>query len=606
MYLPFYGFRKQPFHITPDPEFLYLSPSHKEALASIIYGIEQKKGFVTVTGAVGAGKTTILRSYLEAAEAKKLKIIYIFNAKLTFEELLRTIYRELNLPLEGNDVVEMINRLYEVLIEEYKQDNTVVLVIDEAQNMPVDTLESLRMMSNLETSRDKLLQIVLVGQPEFDEVLKLDRLRPLKQRLAVRSTIQPLTKEESLEYIKFRLQKAGAPSASVFATAALKKIVKKANGIPRVLNVLCDNALITGFGYRKKPVTKAIVREIIGDLEGAGRPGSVRKWLYGGAALVLLLVLIGTAWSLPLKQMWLDATALLTPREHAARVEPAGEARPAESTASEQKEAPAVGTPEALPPTQAPVAQQAPANAAASPQKAGGAETARESPDARPAAETTVRHSLVRDSGGKVRGLWIFDPADAENRRVITALLTQHGLNAASVLKRGYRVVPNKHDNTGGSYVMFGSSTAPGEAAPAQDDAALARREPVRDDQEDAARPDPGRGPARKGASDDVQAYRESLRINPKDATTHYNIGLALYRKGLLDEAIQSYREALRINPGIAFAHLNLGLALKDKGLSGQAIAAFENFLKYAPSHGTNVEQVKELVESLKGEKARE
>ena len=279
MYLAFYGLKKQPFHITPDPEFLYLSPSHKEALAAIIYGIEERKGFVTITGAVGVGKTTILRSYLETAETKRLKIIYIFNAKLTFEGLLKTIYQELNLPIESNDVVEMVNKLYEVLIEEYKQDNTVVLVVDEAQNMPIDTLESLRMISNLETSRDKLIQIVLVGQPEFEEELNLDRLRQLKQRLAIRSTILPLTKDESLEYIKFRLQKAGSPSASVFAAPALKKIVKKAKGIPRVLNVLCDNALITGFGYQKKPVTKKIVREIIRDFEGSRR---VSRFAGGG------------------------------------------------------------------------------------------------------------------------------------------------------------------------------------------------------------------------------------------------------------------------------------------------------------------------------------
>jgi general secretion pathway protein A len=294
MYLGFYSLQKQPFHMTPDPEFLYLSPSHKEALAAIIYGIEERKGFVTITGAVGVGKTTILRSYLESAETKRLKIIYIFNAKLTFEGLLKTIYQELNLPIESSDTVEMLNRLYEVLIEEYKQNNTVVLVVDEAQNMPVDTLESLRMISNLETSRDKLIQIVLVGQPEFEEELNLDRLRQLKQRLAIRSTILPLTKDESLEYIKFRLQKAGSPSTLVFTAPALKKIIKKANGIPRVLNVLCDNALITGFGYRKKPVTKKIVGEIVGDFEGSRRP-SLHRWLLP-TIVALVVAVTGALW----------------------------------------------------------------------------------------------------------------------------------------------------------------------------------------------------------------------------------------------------------------------------------------------------------------------
>jgi len=232
MYLNFYNLRKQPFHITPDPEFLYLSPSHKEALAAIIYGIEQKKGFVAIVGAVGVGKTTILRSYLERADKKHLKIIYVFNARLTFEGLLRTIYQELELPVEGNDVVEMTNRLYEVLIEEYRQGNTIVLVIDEAQNMPVDTLENLRMLSNLETSKDKLIQIVLVGQPEFDEELKQHRLRQLRQRLAIRSSILPLTENESMEYIRYRLQKAGVDPSSVFTLPALKAVVRRRRASP--------------------------------------------------------------------------------------------------------------------------------------------------------------------------------------------------------------------------------------------------------------------------------------------------------------------------------------------------------------------------------------
>jgi len=297
MYLNFYNLRKQPFHITPDPEFLYLSPSHKEALAAIIYGIEQKKGFVAIVGAVGVGKTTILRSYLERTDKKHLKIIYVFNARLTFEGLLRTIYQELELPVEGNDVVEMTNRLYEVLIEEYRQGNTIVLVIDEAQNMPVDTLEDLRMLSNLETSKDKLIQIVLVGQPEFDEELKQHRLRQLRQRLAIRSSILPLTETESMEYIGYRLQKAGVDPSSVFTLSAMKAIVKKARGIPRVVNVLCDNALITGFGYRKQPVTRGIAKEIIRDFDGLKWPSAGRWWFPALSALTMLLITM--AWLLP-------------------------------------------------------------------------------------------------------------------------------------------------------------------------------------------------------------------------------------------------------------------------------------------------------------------
>ncbi len=297
MYLNFYNLRKQPFHITPDPEFLYLSPSHKEALAAIIYGIEEKKGFVAIVGAVGVGKTTILRSYLEKADRKRLKIIYVFNPRLTFEGLLRTIYQELELPVESSDAVEMTNRLYEVLIEEYRRGNTIVLVVDEAQNMPVDTLENLRMLSNLETSKDKLIQIVLVGQPEFEEELQQHRLRQLRQRLAIRSTILPLTEHESREYIGYRLEKAGVSPSTVFTPGALKAIVKKAKGVPRIMNVLCDNALITGFGYRKKPVTRGVAREIIRDFEGLKWPSAGRWWFPALSALTVAL--IGMAWLLP-------------------------------------------------------------------------------------------------------------------------------------------------------------------------------------------------------------------------------------------------------------------------------------------------------------------
>lgn len=268
MYLNFYNFKKEPFHITPDPEFLYLSPSHKEAMAAIIYGIEQKKGFVTIIGAVGVGKTTILRSYLDSADKQHLKVIYVFNARLTFDGLLKTIFQELEITTETRDTMEMVNALYEVLIEEYKKGNTLVLVIDEAQNMPIETLEDIRMLSNLETTKDKLIQIVLIGQPEFEDNLNLDRLRQLKQRIAIRSTILPLTIDESLDYIRHRILRASGHKRSVFTDQALREIAQRARGIPRVINILCDNALITGFGYQEKPVSLKVVKEVVSDLEG--------------------------------------------------------------------------------------------------------------------------------------------------------------------------------------------------------------------------------------------------------------------------------------------------------------------------------------------------
>ena len=255
-------------------------------------------------------------------------------------------------------------------------------------------------------------------------------------------------------------------------------------------------------------------------------------------------------------------------------------------------------------------------------QKGGGTEPARESLGGKPTIRATAEDSLLRDSNGRVRGLWISDSADARDRRSIIALLARHGLPTAKLLRHGYRVVPNKHDNAGGSFVMFGSSTAPGEAVAAiQDDATRAHREPARISQEDAtthynmgvasykkglldeaiqayrealrinpeyanAHANLGLALYKKGLLDEaVQAYREALRINPKDATTNYNIGVALYKKGTFDEAIQAYREALRINPEYANAHANLGLALYKKGLLDEAVQAYREALRINPEY---------------------
>ncbi|MBA3612543.1 MAG: AAA family ATPase, partial [Nitrospirales bacterium] len=171
MYLAFYGLKKEPFHTTPDPNFLYLSPSHKEAMGAIIYGIERRKGFVAIYGEVGVGKTTIIRAYLEKTSDRKQKTVYILNPVLSFHGLLTDIFRSLDLTPSHDDSAEMVNQLQEALIQEFRSDSTVVLVIDEAQNMPVKTLEQLRLLSNLETSTDKLLQIVLIGQPELTTLL---------------------------------------------------------------------------------------------------------------------------------------------------------------------------------------------------------------------------------------------------------------------------------------------------------------------------------------------------------------------------------------------------------------------------------------------------
>lgn len=290
MFQNFYGLEREPFHITPDPSFLYLSASHKEALASVIYGVEKRKGFIAVIGEVGLGKTTILRSYLERVDPQRTKIIYLFNANISFTDLLKTVYRELGLEMVEDSPYELVNNLHQVLIDEYRQGRNVVLIVDEVQNMPIDTLENLRMLSNLETARDKLIQILLIGQPEFEGTLSLKELRQLRQRIAIKATIHPLTQEEGVEYIKHRLAIASPVKTEIFTPAAIALIARYAKGIPRVMNIIGNLSLIAGLGYRKKPITPRLVKEVIADYEGKRKKVPLLRW---ASALILVLILVG-------------------------------------------------------------------------------------------------------------------------------------------------------------------------------------------------------------------------------------------------------------------------------------------------------------------------
>jgi general secretion pathway protein A len=278
MYLDFYRLRKPPFHTTPDPGFFYMSPAHREALAAIMYGIQQRKGFLAVTGEVGVGKTTVLRTYLSQVGSPKDKTIYLLNPNLSFPELLSSVLRDLDVDPRGLHEAAMVEVLHERLVSEYKAGRNVVLLVDEAQNMPLQTLELLRMLSNLETATDKLIQIVLVGQPELDEILQLHSLRQLNQRIAVKARIRTLTAKESVDYIAHRLAQAGVTRGWVFNDEALRLIVRYGEGIPRKINMICDNALITGLGYQAVPVSGAIVQEVLRDLNGGWSWKHWRLW----------------------------------------------------------------------------------------------------------------------------------------------------------------------------------------------------------------------------------------------------------------------------------------------------------------------------------------
>ena len=230
MYLDFYLLKKEPFHITPDPEFLFLSPSHKAALRALVYGVEERQGFVALLGEVGLGKTTILRSYLERVDQSQLKPIHLLHPNLSFRELLHTLCQECGLEGTTETIAETITRLHHVLIGEYQQGRNVALLVDEAQHMPLETLEQLLLLSNLETSTQKLLQIVLVGQPEFEAKLNAQALRQLKQRLVIRAAIAPLTAEESRDYILYRLAKVRLVDNPIFTRGPSRRSLHR----PRV------------------------------------------------------------------------------------------------------------------------------------------------------------------------------------------------------------------------------------------------------------------------------------------------------------------------------------------------------------------------------------
>ncbi len=299
MYLDFFNLKERPFHITPDPDFLYLSPYHKEALGVMIYGVEQRKGFIAVIGEVGLGKTTLIRTYLKKYIHEKLKTIIIFNVNVSFKSIIKTIYKELDIKLVSDDITELIENLFLILIKEFQDGFNIVLLIDEAQNMPSETLEQLRMLSNLETSKDKLIQILLVGQPELEEKLQKINLRQLKQRIAVKATLYPLSKKQSRDYIQHRLIYASNDNyIPVFKNNALKQVVKLSKGIPRNINIICDNALVSAFGHEKKPVTKKIVNEIFKDLNPKEHTKKRKRVLVLICVLIFTLIIAGfsTTW----------------------------------------------------------------------------------------------------------------------------------------------------------------------------------------------------------------------------------------------------------------------------------------------------------------------
>jgi putative secretion ATPase (PEP-CTERM system associated) len=266
MYEKHFSFKHKPFELTPNPDFLYLSSSHKKAITYLDYGIKEKVGFILLTGEIGAGKTTIIRSLIKNLDGN-IKLARINNTKVTSEQLISMINEDFGLDIIGKDKITLLRELNNFLIEQYAKGFQSVLIIDEAQNLTPDLLEEIRLLSNLETDRAKLLQIILVGQPELKKTLNLPNLAQLRQRISINYHITPLTINETAEYIKYRLTIAGNPDVIKFEGEMLGLIYQFSKGIPRLINVLCDFILLTTYVEGDKEVKVETVRELVKELQ---------------------------------------------------------------------------------------------------------------------------------------------------------------------------------------------------------------------------------------------------------------------------------------------------------------------------------------------------
>ncbi len=266
MYEAFFNFKTKPFELIPNPDFLYMSRTHKRAIHYLQYGIREKAGFILLTGEVGSGKTTLISDLIKRL-AGNVTLAKIFNTKVTSEQLIAMINDDFGLAVQGKDKVTLFKDLNDFLIEQHARRFNPVLIIDEAQNLKPDLLEEIRMLSNLETSTSKLLQIVLVGQPELRDVLALPQLRQLRQRISINCRISPLTKEETLEYILHRHEVAGNRDAVTFSDGSIDLIYQYTKGVPRLVNIMCDFLLLTAFIEETKEVDPAMVRDIVKDLD---------------------------------------------------------------------------------------------------------------------------------------------------------------------------------------------------------------------------------------------------------------------------------------------------------------------------------------------------
>ncbi len=275
MYNAFFGFSESPFSLSPDPAFFYRSEQHEEALANLVYGVQARKGFIVLSGEVGTGKTTMLECLRDYLETQYIEFAFIFNSRINTDQFFEMIAYDLNLPCSRTSKTEVLFALNQLLVEQAQEGRTVVLIVDEAHNLEWEVLEEIRLLGNLENRNGKLLQIILAGQPELDRKLDAPNLRQLKQRVVLRCTLDPFSLREAVEYMESRLERAGMPEQAVFTEELMAEIHLRAQGIPRVINAICDNLLLTAFAMETKVCTKDMLDEVCKDMR-LEWPGSRR------------------------------------------------------------------------------------------------------------------------------------------------------------------------------------------------------------------------------------------------------------------------------------------------------------------------------------------
>ena len=271
MYEAFYDLKAKPFNLSPDPRFIYFTKGHSEALSSLVYAIRERKGFLALCGEVGTGKTTLVHALRDLLEKVGISSAFIFSPMVSRSEFFECLLNAFDLKGDFASTVQALNEVNILLLERYIQGRVTVLIIDEAQNLSDEILEEIRLLTNLETSTEKLLQVILVGQPELSSRLDSPRLRQLKQRISLRCSLEPLTLSETAEYIRTRLRIAGLANQAIFSDSCIAEIYRCSGGIPRLVNTICDNALATGFASDLKIIDLEIIDEVTEDLRLSAR-----------------------------------------------------------------------------------------------------------------------------------------------------------------------------------------------------------------------------------------------------------------------------------------------------------------------------------------------